>query len=81
MKSWKTLLVVVLTMLAMLLATSVPATAIAPTSSSTPRGNYCSESYTYTDQGTFVCSNVPITIGDPEDWGDDWTDGDPSGIE
>ena len=79
MKSWKTRLVVVLTMAAMLLGTSVSATAVVPTASSTPRGNYCSEPYIYTDVGTFVCSNAPITIGAPEDWeedwGDDWGDG------
>jgi hypothetical protein len=78
MKSWKTRLVVVLTMAAMLLGTSVSATAVVPTASSTPRGNYCSEPYIYTDEGTFVCSNAPITIGAPEgweeDWGDDWGD-------
>jgi hypothetical protein len=74
MKSQKARLLVVLTMVAMLLAASVPATAIVPTARSTPRGNYCSEPYIYVDEGTFACSNVPITIGEPEDWGDEWGD-------
>jgi hypothetical protein len=83
MKSWKTRLVVVLTMAAMLLAASASASAIVPTASNTPRGNYCSQPYTYTDVGTFVCSNAPITIGAPEDedWGDDWVDEDPWATE
>ena len=72
MKSQKARLLVVLTMVAMLLAASVPATAIVPTARSTPRGNYCSEPYIYVDEGTFACSNVPITIGEPEDWGEDY---------
>ena len=74
MKSQKARLLVVLAMVAMLLAASVPATAIVPTARSTPRGNYCSEPYIYVDEGTFACSNAPITIGVPEDWEEDWGD-------
>ncbi len=88
MKSQKVRLLVVLTMVAMLLAASVPATAIVPTARSTPRGNYCSEPYIYVDEGTFACSNVPITIGEPEEeywgedyWGDDEEDWDPWAAE
>ena len=74
MKRQKARLLVMLTMVAMLLAASVPATAIVPTARSTPRGNYCSEPYMYIDEGTFACSNAPITIGEPEEWGDEWAD-------
>ena len=74
MKSKKARLLVMLTMVAMLLAASMPATAVVPTARSTPRGNYCSEPYIYVDEGTFACSNAPITIGEPEDWGDEWGD-------
>ena len=74
MNSKKARLLVMLTMVAMLLAASMPATAVVPTARSTPRGNYCSEPYIYVDEGTFACSNAPITIGEPEDWGDEWGD-------